>query len=134
MEAADGTVTTATTTGAQMGFTLCPRQFDDSYNIYVGKWNDLLREDPNQKPHDTFHPITGVRHDLAIYTFMDDITHKNHTIPNNSTPQEIISQINEATTKLTDTIKVGGWFLNNGKTNHPLDLKGRGSYARTRRI
>ncbi|CAK0853607.1 unnamed protein product [Prorocentrum cordatum] len=47
--------------------------------------------------------------------------------------QEIISQINEATTKLTDTIKVGGWFLNNGKTNHLLDLKGRGSYARARR-
>ena len=32
--------------GAQMGFTLSPRQFNDCYNPFVEKWNENMRGDP----------------------------------------------------------------------------------------
>ncbi|CAK0891548.1 unnamed protein product [Prorocentrum cordatum] len=81
LEAADGTVEAESTTGAQMGFTLCPRQFNDAYNLYVTKWWEQGRADPDQIIHDTTNPVAGNTHDLALNTFMDDITYVQTILP-----------------------------------------------------
>eukprot|EP00959_Pyramimonas_sp_CCMP1952_P458223 9476273-Pyramimonas_sp.AAC.1 len=75
MQCADEWLYAETTVGAQMGCTLCPRQFNDVYNSYVDQWVQGERErGAHQIWHDTVHPITGTKRDLALNTFMDDIT------------------------------------------------------------
>ena len=45
------------TQGAQMGFTLSPRQFNDCYNPIVEAWNDHTREGCTDHPYDTTDPV-----------------------------------------------------------------------------
>eukprot|EP00959_Pyramimonas_sp_CCMP1952_P259616 5428304-Pyramimonas_sp.AAC.1 len=81
MDTAEGETTMATTTGSQMGFTTAPRQFNGGYTIYVEKWNTQERQGPRQRLHDTPRPITGKVCDLALNTFMDDITTTHTMLP-----------------------------------------------------
>eukprot|EP00959_Pyramimonas_sp_CCMP1952_P150449 3148747-Pyramimonas_sp.AAC.1 len=125
MDTAEGGATMATTTGSQMGFTTAPRQFNDGYNIYVEKWNTQERQDPRQRLHDTPHPITGKVCDLALNTFMGDIT-KTHAMLPAASATTIVDHLDGTTAALEQTIAKCGWKLNAGKTNL-LSLRGRGS-------
>ena len=64
---------------------------------------------------------------------MDDIT-KTTTYAEGVTAGEIESQLNGNTEALTETIAVGGWALNPGKTNHLLVLQGEGRTSTIRTL
>ncbi|CAK0911273.1 unnamed protein product, partial [Prorocentrum cordatum] len=61
------------TTGAQMGFCLAPRDFNDCYNPVIAAW---LAEDPNDANRllKALCPVTKRYSNLSICTFMDDVT------------------------------------------------------------
>ncbi|CAK0802171.1 unnamed protein product, partial [Prorocentrum cordatum] len=80
--------------GAQMGFTLAPRDFNDVYNPVVSEWLDGEREQEGQCINDTLHPISMKMLDLSISTFMDDIT-KITMLPIGALPEEIAEQMNQ---------------------------------------
>ena len=92
----------ASTQGAQMGFTLSPRQFNDCYNPYVEKWNDSMRGDVFAQFHDTVDPIGQATHDLTLNTFMDDIT-KTTTFCAGTSAEDIEQKLNKNTHALTET-------------------------------
>eukprot|EP00959_Pyramimonas_sp_CCMP1952_P173760 3630768-Pyramimonas_sp.AAC.1 len=109
MRCADEWLHAETTVGAQMGITLCPRQFNDVYNLYVDKWLQSERDrDIHQTWHDTLNPVTDTWHDLALNTFMDDVT-RAHAILQGATTSAVTEQLNGATTRLEQTIGKGGW-------------------------
>eukprot|EP00959_Pyramimonas_sp_CCMP1952_P306290 6410408-Pyramimonas_sp.AAC.1 len=57
-----------------MGFTLAPRDFNDSYEPIVAGWLEGEGEQEGQQVNDTLDPIHEKYYDLSVSTFMGDIT------------------------------------------------------------
>eukprot|EP00959_Pyramimonas_sp_CCMP1952_P218251 4565179-Pyramimonas_sp.AAC.1 len=109
MQCADEWLHAETAVGAQIGLTLCPRQFNGVYNLHVDQWvQDEKERDGHQTWHDTVNPITGTKHDLALNSFMDDIT-RTHTVIQGASTAHVTEQLNGATGRLEARIGRGGW-------------------------
>eukprot|EP00959_Pyramimonas_sp_CCMP1952_P066330 1384845-Pyramimonas_sp.AAC.1 len=76
-----------------MGFTLAPRDFNDSYTPIVTGWLEGEREQEGQQVNDTQHPTNEQYYDLSISTFMDDIA-KITMLPFAARKKEVVEQLN----------------------------------------
>ena len=77
LQARDGPVTLTPNSGAQVGFTLAPRDFNDCCNPKVDQWRQNLRTvDCTTAWLDAVNPCDPSRRvvDLSSATFMDDIS------------------------------------------------------------
>eukprot|EP00959_Pyramimonas_sp_CCMP1952_P425542 8913895-Pyramimonas_sp.AAC.1 len=84
-----------------MGFTLAPRDFNDSYNPIVTGWLEGEREQEGQQVNDTLHPINEKCYDLSISTFMGDIT-RITMLPFAARKEEVIEQMNLVSGRLEE--------------------------------
>ena len=77
LQARDGPVTLMGSNGAQMGFTLAPRDFNDCCNPRVQQWLQRLRTDDFTNSWlEAISPCTPSQKlvDLSCATFMDDVS------------------------------------------------------------
>ena len=92
LQARDGPVTLMPSSGAQMGFTLAPRDFDDGYNPKVDQWRQNLRTvDCTNAWLDAVNPFAFSRKvvDLSSATVVDDIS----KIQNFAAPPSVASRV-----------------------------------------
>ena len=125
LQARDGPVTLMPSTGAQMGFTLAPRDFNDCYNPKVDQWRQNLRTvDCTNAWLDAVSPCDPSRRvvDLSSATFMDDIS----TIQIFAAPPsvaDVVFKMNRALSLLEESLGEGDWTLNASKTANVIMMR-----------
>ena len=114
LQARDGPVTLLPSSGAQMGFTLAPRDFN--YNPKV----DLRTVDPSRRVVD-----------LTSATFMDDIS-RIQIFAAPPSVAEVVLKMNRAHSMLEESLGEGDWTLNASKTANVIMMREEGVSATTK--
>ena len=124
LQARDGPVTLMPSSGAQMGFTLAPRDFNDCFNPQVDQWRQNLRTvDCTTAWLDAVNPCDPSRRvvDLSSATFRIQIFAAPPSVV------EVVFKMDRAYSLLEESLGEGDWTLNASKTANVIMMRGRGS-------
>ena len=133
LQARDGPVTLVPS-GAQMGFTLAPRGFNDCCKPKVDQWGQNLRTvDCTDAWLDAVNPCDSSRRvvDLSSATFMDGIS-RIQIFAAPPSVAEVVFKVNRAHSLLEGSPAEGDWTLNASKTANVIMMRVEGANATTR--
>ena len=120
--------------GAQMGFTLAPRDFNDCCNPKVDQWRRNLRTvDCTNARLDAVNPSAPSRRvmDLSCATFMDDIS-RIQIFAAPPSVAKVVFKMSRAHSLLEESLGEGDWTLNASKTANVITIREEGANATTR--
>ena len=129
LQARDGPVTLMPSSGAQMGFTLGPRDLFDCHNPKV----DLRTVDCTDAWLDAVNPCDPSRRvvDLSSATFMDDIS-RIQIFAAPPSVAEVVFKMNRAHSLLEESPGEGDWTLNASKTANDIMMREEGANVTTK--
>ena len=120
LQARDGPVTLMPSSGAQMGFTLAPRDCNDCCNPKMDQWRQNLRTvDCTNDWLDAVNTCDPSRRvvDLSSATLIDDIS-RIQIFAAPPSVAEVVFKMNEAHSLLEESREEGDWTLTASKCHH----------------
>ena len=126
LQVRDGPVTLMASGGAQMGFTLAPRDFNDCHNPKVHQWLQRLRTvDCTNSWLDLINPCAPSRRrvDMSCAPFMDDIS-RTQIFAAQPSVADVVFKMNRAHTFLEESLSEGDWTPNASKTANVIARRG----------
>ena len=134
LQARDGPVTLMGSSGAQMGLTLAPRDFNDCYNPRVQQWLQRLRTvDSTNSWLEAINPRAPSQKlvDLSCATFMDHIS-RIQLFAAPPSVAEVVFKMNRTHSFLEESPSGGDWTLNASKTANVIAMRREGASATSR--